>query len=114
MGATSFFLHQSLLVDNHSDFNTLLQKAYIFHLIFSTSIIIAFHLLSTNKKIFPQLGFIYIALLVFKIAAFTAMCYPQLMGDQYLPRFERASLLIPVFVFLILEVFFVSKILQQK
>jgi len=114
VGTASFFLHQLLLVDGNSDFNMLLRKAYIFHLVFSSSVIIVFHLLSSNEKIFPQLGFIYIALLVFKIAAFTAMCYPQLMGDQYLPRFERASLLIPVFVFLVLEVFFVSKILQRK
>ncbi|WP_432422804.1 DUF6168 family protein [Zobellia alginiliquefaciens] len=114
VGATSFFLHQFLLTDDNLDFNELLQKAYIFHFVFSLSVIIAFQLLSKSEKVFVQLGFIYMGLLVFKIAAYTAMCYPQLMGDQYLPRFYRASLLIPVFVFLVLEVFFVSKIMQRR
>ncbi|WP_394370071.1 DUF6168 family protein [Zobellia roscoffensis] len=114
VGATSFFLHQFLLTDNNLEFNELLQKAYIFHFVFSLSLIIAFHLLSKREKFFTQLGFIYMGLLVFKIVAYTALCYPQLMGDQYLPRFYRASLLIPVFVFLALEVFFVSKIMQRR
>ncbi|WP_400071354.1 DUF6168 family protein [Zobellia russellii] len=114
VGTTSFFLHQFLLADTNLDFRALLKTAYIFHFIFSLSVIIAFQLLSKNEKVFVQLGFIYIGLLVFKIAAYTAMCYPQLMGDQYLPRFYRASLLIPVFVFLGLEVFFVSKIMQRR
>ncbi|WP_155599010.1 DUF6168 family protein [Zobellia amurskyensis] len=114
VGTASFFLHEFLLTDNNLGFNSLLKKAYIFHFIFSLSVIISFQLLSKNEKVFVQLGFIYIGLLVFKIAAYTAMCYPQLMGDQYLPRFYRASLLIPVFVFLGLEVFFVSKIMQRR
>ncbi|SIS38009.1 hypothetical protein SAMN05421766_101222 [Zobellia uliginosa] len=114
VGTASFFLHQFLLADDNLGFNTLLQKAYIFHFVFSLSVIIAFRLLSKSEKIFVQLGFVYIGLLVFKIAAYTAMCYPQLMGDEHLPRFYRASLLIPVFVFLCLEVFFVSKILQRE
>ncbi|CAM3414348.1 DUF6168 family protein [Zobellia roscoffensis] len=114
VGATSFFLHQFLLADDNIAFNDLLQNAYIFHFIFSLSVIIAFQLLSKSEKVFTQLGFIYMGLLVFKIVVYTAMCYPQLVGDQYLPRFYRASLLIPVFVFLVLEVFFVSKIIQRR
>ena len=114
VGTTSFFLHQFLLGDTEPSFNSLLQKAYIFHFVFSLSVITAFQLLSKKESFFDQLGFIYMGLLVFKIAAYTAMCYPQLMGDQYLPRFYRASLLIPVFVFLVLEVFFVSKIIQRR
>ncbi|MBT2160371.1 DUF6168 family protein [Zobellia barbeyronii] len=114
VGTTSFFLHQFLLADDNLSFNTLLKEAYIFHFIFSLAVIITFQLLSKNEKVFAQVGFIYMGTLVFKIAAYTAMCYPQLMGDQYLPRFYRASLLIPVFVFLALEVFFVSKILERR
>ena len=114
VGTTSFFLHQFLLQDDNLSFNRLLQEAYIFHFIFSLSVIVTFQLFSKNEKFFAQLGFIYMGTLVFKIVAYTAMCYPQLMGDQYLPRFYRASLLIPVFVFLGLEVFFVSKILERR
>ena len=53
-------------------------------------------------------------MLVFKIVFFAAMFFPQLMGDQPLPQFYRAMMLLPVFIFLTLEVIFVSKIMREK
>ena len=114
VGATSYFLHDFLLNDTDAGFNSLLEKAYLFHGIFSLSVIIAFRLTADFDSIFPQLGFIYIGSVVVKIMVFTMMFYPQLMGDQAISRFYRASLLVPIAIFLILEVLFVIKILHGK
>ncbi|MBF01143.1 MAG: hypothetical protein CMP77_14370 [Flavobacterium sp.] len=114
MGATSFFLHEWFLGEEYNELKVLLKKAYVFHGIFSLSIIIVFRLVAKIKSVFPQLGFIYMGLLVFKIMVFTMMFLPQLMGDQIISRFYRGSILIPIAIFLILEVVFVTKILRGK
>lgn len=114
VGATSFFLHEWFLGEEYDELKVLLKKAYVFHGIFSLSIIIVFRLVAKIKSVFPQLGFIYMGLLVFKIMVFTMMFYPQLMGDQIISRFYRGSILIPIAIFLILEVVFVIKILRGK
>ena len=97
-----------------SDFLELLKKSYLFHFLFSLVLVIAFLILSNIQKFFEQLGFLYMGMLVFKIVFFAAMFFPQLMGDQPLPQFYRAMMLLPVFIFLTLEVIFVSKIMREK
>jgi len=114
VGTTSYFLHTYLLEDNGQNFIPLLQKAYIFHFFFSLVLLISFFVLAQSDKYFEQLGFIYMGLLVLKIVIFAGLFYPQLLGDNLLSRFYRASLLIPVIVFLPLEVIFISKIMRGK
>ena len=95
-------------------FIPLLQKAYVFHFCFSLAMLIIFQWLARSNRVFDQLGFIYMGLLVFKIVVFTTLFYPQLLGEDLLTRSYRASLLIPVIVFLPLEVIFISKLMQGK
>lgn len=114
VGATSCFLHNGVLNDPQTDFSALLTKAYLFHGIFSLSVLLAFQLMAGFDSLFPQLGFVYLGSVLVKVAVFTAMFYPQLMGDQAISRFYRASLLVPMAIFLILEVLFVIKILRGK
>lgn len=113
-GATSYLLHIFLLGKGNEHFITNLQKAYFFHFLFSLVLLIGFEITARSDTFFQQLGFIYMGLLVLKILVFTIGFYPELLGDNMLPRFYRASLLIPVIVFLSLEVFFISKIMQVK
>ena len=114
VGTTSYFLHNLLLNGEDETFISLLRKTYLFHGIFSLSVIMVFNLLARINSVFPQLGFIYMGLLVFKIMVFTMVFYPQLMGGQTISRFHRASLLIPIAIFLMLEVIFVIKTLRSK
>ncbi|WP_419213263.1 DUF6168 family protein [Maribacter sp. X9] len=114
VGTTSYFFHLFLLKEKHESFTVVLQNAYVFHLCFSLATLIIFRLLARSNKLFDQLGFIYMGLLVFKIVVFATLFYPQLLGEDLLPRSFRASLLIPVIVFLPLEVIFISKIMQGK
>lgn len=113
-GATSYFIHLFLLGEGQDSFIPILQKAYMLHFGFSLILLIAFHLLAHYNKLVEQLGMLYMALLVFKIIIFASLFYPQLLGEAMLPRFYRASLLIPVIVFLPLEVILISKIMQGK
>ena len=113
MGTTSYFL-QVFLIEENLNFSPLLQKAYIFHCCFSLVLLIVFQFFSKSNKLFEQLGFIYMGVLVFKIIVFAGVFYPQLLGENMLSRYFRASLLIPVIVFLPLEVIFISKIMQGK
>ena len=114
VGATFYLAHVFLLGENQEDFIPLLQKDYIFHVSFSLVLVIVFQLLASNPKFFEQLGFLYMGALVFKIVIFAILFYPQLLGDILLSRFYRVSLLIPVIVFLPLEVIFISKIMNGK
>ena len=113
MGTTSYFL-QVFLIKENQNFIPLLQKAYIFHFCFSLVLLIAFQFFTQNNKLFEQLGFIYMGVLVFKIIVFAVLFYPQLLGENMLSRYYRASLLVPVIVFLPLEVIFISKIMHGK
>ena len=113
MGTTSYFLQVFLIEENHN-FIPLLQKAYVFHFCFSLVLLAVFQFFTQKNKLFEQLGFIYMGVLVFKIIVFAGLFYPQLLGENMLPRYYRASLLIPVIVFLPLEVIFISKIIQGK
>jgi hypothetical protein len=113
MGTTSYFL-QIYLIEENQNFIPLLQKAYFFHFCFSLILLIVFQFIAQNNKLFEQLGFIYMGVLVFKIIVFAGLFYPQLLGENMLSRYYRASLLIPVIVFLPLEVIFISKIMQGK
>lgn len=113
-GATSYLLHVFMLGDGNEPLLVNLQKAYFFHFLFSSVLVIAFEITARSDTFFQQLGFIYMGLLVLKILVFTIGFYPELLGDSLLPRYYRASLLIPVVVFLSLELFFISKIMKAK
>lgn len=114
VGTTSYFIHLFLLGEIGIEFKALLKKSYTFHFCFSLVLLTIFQVLARFNKLFEQLGFMYMALLVVKIVIFAGLFYPQLLGDNLLPRFYRASLLIPVIVFLPLEVIFISKLMQGK
>ena len=114
VGTTSYFIHLFLLGEIDIAFKALLKKSYTFHFCFSLVLLTIFQLVARFNKLFEQLGFMYMALLVVKIVIFAGLFYPQLLGDNLLPRFYRASLLIPVIVFLPLEVIFISKLMQGK
>lgn len=114
VGTISFFVQSYLLPGMDMEYLSLLKKAYQFHFVFSLLLVILFEVLSITKKMVDQLGFIYMALLVFKIVLFATIFYPQLIGDELLPVFQRAMILIPILIFLTLEVYFVSKTIQKK
>lgn len=109
-----FSIHEMYLENKAVILPFSLQKVYLFHLGFSLLICFNFQLLSAVDKIFPQLGFIYLASLVIKIMVFAIIFYQSIFKQENLSQIARVSLLIPTVIFLSTEAFFVIKILNQK
>ncbi len=60
-----------------------------------------------------QLGLVYLAALFLKIIFFVIVFKDVVLGDLLIPRIERLSMLVPLVLFLSVEVFFISKILKR-
>jgi hypothetical protein len=110
----SFTSHENYLLEREIILPFSLQKVYLFHLCFSLLICINFQLLSSVDKIFSQLGFIYLGTLFFKIVLFCAFFYQSIFSVESLSLIESMALLIPMFIFLLTEAFFVARILIKK
>lgn len=79
------------------------------------SLIICVHLkfFSTIKKLQPQLGFIYLPTLFIKGVLFFIMFKSSVFNLDVLSTTERLNLIIPLFLFLGLEVYFIVKIIRK-
>ncbi|WP_430410825.1 DUF6168 family protein [Kordia sp.] len=108
------FIHNYYIQNQEISLGFSLRNMYAFHAFFSLQLCIIFALLSNNKKINPQLGFIYLASFVLKIIAFCAIFYNPLFTVEKLSSIQRISLLIPMFIFLIIEVYFIIKIINRN
>jgi hypothetical protein len=60
-----------------------------------------------------QIGLIYLATLFFKIIFFAILFKSTMFSEVPLPQSDRISMLVPLGVFLSVEVFFISKILKK-
>lgn len=110
----SFSLHENYLEKQAVILPFSLKQVYVFHLGFSLLVCVNFKLFSNVDKIFSQLGFIYLGTLFFKIVLFCALFYRPIFKEENLTQIARISLLVPVFIFLLTEAFFVAKILNKK
>ncbi|WP_452225503.1 DUF6168 family protein [Lacinutrix chionoecetis] len=87
---------------------------YIFHFFASLIICSVFLLLSKSEKWISQLGFLYLFALITKILFFAAAFKEHLFKTESFTKTESLNLLIPLFLFLTLEVYFIAKILNKK
>lgn len=108
------FTHNYVIENQGISLGFSLQNMYAFHAFFSLQLCIVFSLLSNNEKLRPQLGFIYLGSFVLKIIVFCALFYNVLFFGEKLTRPQRISLIIPMLLFLILEVYFIIKILNKN
>lgn len=86
----------------------------LFFAMASLIICIHFEFFSFIKKIIPQLGFIYLPTLFIKGAIFFMAFRSTIFNLETLTTTERLNLLIPLLLFLGLEVFFVVKIIRKS
>lgn len=108
------FIHNFYIESQEITLGFSLRNMYAFHAFFSLQLCIIFALLSNNKKISPQLGFIYLASFVLKIIAFCAVFYNPIFTAEKLTSIQQVSLIIPMVIFLIVEVYFIIKILNKN
>lgn len=80
-----------------------------------TSLVICAHLklFSLIKILQPQLGFIYLPTLFIKGILFYLMFKSSVFNLDLLSTAERLNLLMPLFLFLGLEVYFIVKIIKK-
>lgn len=109
-----FNFHNYLLENQGVQMRFSLEKIYQFHAFFAALICVNLKLAATVKSIFTQLGFIYLALLFAKILLFVYFLYKDISALGSLQKAEEIALLLPLFIFLIVETIFVVKILNSK
>ncbi len=90
-----------------------LENVYLFHVIASTVVYVALELLSKTQKFKNQIGFLYLGTIFFKVVLFVGIFNGTVMSVKSMTDKEIFSLLLPVFIFLFLEVYFISKILNK-
>ena len=91
-----------------------LWNTNLFFAIASLAICIQFNFFSSRKNLQPQLGFIYLPTLFIKGVLFFIIFKSSIFSLDVLTISERLNLLIPLFLFLGLEVFFVVKIITKN
>jgi len=113
LAVLSFFLHQKFIDNIHEPLRFSLQPIYIFHFAMSLVICLVFKKLSTINSVSHQLGYIYLSTLFLKVILFVAIFKNSIINIENLTKTESLNLLIPLFVFLFFEVYFMAKILNQ-
>jgi hypothetical protein len=101
---------------NHFD-STIRYNLWDTNLFFATSsLVICVHFIffSSKKKLQPQLGFIYLPTLFIKGILFFIIFRTSVFHLDVLSTSERLNLLIPLFLFLGLEVYFVLNNIKKN
>jgi hypothetical protein len=92
-----------------------LWKIYLFQCIITLILCASFEMISQkSEKYRSQLGFLYLAAMVVKIGLFCIFFSSILFSSTVLSKLDSLSLLIPIFIFLFLEVYIVVKIINRN
>ena len=108
------YIHTEVLENKGITVPFSLKKLYQFHAGFSILVCINILLLDSVNKLLEQLGFIYLGTMLIKIVLFSATFYQAIIKGGNLIMAAKLSLLVPTFIFLLTEVFFVVKIMNRK
>ncbi len=112
VGVLSYLLHNNFIEEKNISLPFSLKKVYLFFVLFSLVICSLFKIGSVINKIKEQLGFIYLGTIIFKITVFVVIFYKSVFAID-LANAQRIALIIPMAIFLFIEVFFVAKILNK-
>lgn len=92
-----------------------LWNIYLFQAVATFLLCASFKVISEkSEKYKDQLGFLYLAAMVAKVGIFSLLFSDILFSTLVLSRMDSLSLLIPIFLFLFLEVVIIVKILNQN
>ena len=108
----SFFLNDYILHKNDYQISYSLLSVYLFHSISAVVIYFLIELIAENIP--DQAGYGYLALISIKLGIFVLVFKEDVFVNDHLSQFERFSLLIPLFVFLIAEAISIAKLLNSK
>ena len=105
---------QVLTIDDASAIRFDFKASDVFFSFSSYAICLHLLLFSRIEKLRPQLGFIYLPTLFIKGILFYVIFKDSIFSIDNLTLIERLNLLIPLLIFLILEVYVVAKIINKK
>ena len=108
-----FKLHEIAISDSLNILRFSLLNVYMFNALFSFVLCVVFLLLSKNEKYKFQIGFLYLSSFALKLLVFSLVFWKSILSLESISKFESASLLVPIAIFLIVEVYFISRILKQ-
>ncbi|SRR5690606_15451604 len=92
-----------------------LWKIYLFQCVATLILCICFEVIfRKSKKYRDQLGFLYLGATVLKVAIFCMFFSSILFSSLVLSKLDSLSLLVPIFLFLSLEVVIIVKILNRN
>ncbi len=107
------YLIQSKVVDyNQTSLQFNLLHVYLFFSVISLLICVLIKVLSTINAFKTYIGFVYLFTVFFKIMVFAAIFYGTDFNTIEWLRIEKLHLIIPMFIFLFLEVGVIAKILN--
>jgi hypothetical protein len=107
-GIHLFILHSL----NQPLFNNLITASYIVNAMMA--IIIYGSLVLLRKKYLDVLGFIFMAGSFLKFGVYFIFFYPEFRADGEIIRLEATSFLIPYLACLVIETFYLVKLLNNK
>lgn len=108
----SYFPHNYVLTGKEIQLSFSLLGVYAFHAITATIVYLIVELVA--YKIPNQAGYAYLASIFLKIGFFVLVFQASVFNNEQLTKSERFSLVIPLFLFLIIEAIAVSKLLNSK
>ncbi|UAB76381.1 DUF6168 family protein [Mesoflavibacter sp. SCSIO 43206] len=109
----AFFISYGLnksLVDIQLQYS--LFSVYLFHALSAIIVYLIIEFLFT--KLPNQVGYAYLMLMCFKIGAFVLIFQKSVFAVDLVALQERISLVVPLFIFLIIEALLVGKLLTNK
>ena len=109
----AFFISYGLnksLVDTQLQYS--LFSVYLFHALSAIIVYLIIEFLFT--KLPNQVGYAYLMLMCFKIGAFVLIFQKSVFAVDLVALQERISLVVPLFIFLIIEALLVGKLLTNK
>ncbi len=109
----TYLLHVYLIGCNSLIKNCILFNPYIFLLSFVLLVVAVFEILSQIKKLKDQLGFIYLSTLVLKLVLFVILFQSYFFDDLTEIEINKGHFLVPVFLGLACEVYFLSQLLKR-
>ncbi len=105
-----YISHKYLLSFAGVNLSYKLLNIYLFHFIASFSICAIVEWLSSRLP--NQVGYIYLSSIFIKIGVFVLVFKPIIFGVEGLPMSEKFSIVVPMFIYLIIEVVYSGSIMN--
>jgi hypothetical protein len=108
----SYFVHDYVVNSNAVALSFSLFSVYLFHVV--AAFIVCALVEMVADKLPNQAGYAYLASVFVKMGIFVLVFKDTILSNDQLSKPERFSLIIPLFIFLIIEAVAISNLLKHK